>query len=91
MAKEGDTAAMRLCLERLIPAYKSEAQPAVFDAMKDAEGLTEQGQAIIAAIANGDIAPGDGNAFTGVLTNMAKLIETEELEERITLLEQRDG
>jgi len=43
MAKEGDTAAMRLCLERLIPPFKSESQPIVFTALKDAEGLTEQG------------------------------------------------
>ena len=91
MAKEGDMSAMRLVLERLIPSYKSEAQPVVFDSMKDVEGLTEQGQAVINAIATGDIAATDGAAFITAMTQLARLVETEDLEQRIAALEEKRG
>ena len=87
MALEGDVAAMRLVLERIVPAYKGEAQPIVIDALKNADGLTAQGQAVVGAIAAGDIAASDGATFIAALGQMAKLIETEELEERIAALE----
>ena len=76
MALEGDATALRLCLDKIIPSYKSESQPIVFDALKGADGLVAQGQAIITSIACGDVAAPDGGALIGALTQMARLVET---------------
>ena len=83
LALEGDMAAIGLVLERLVPADKGEAQPFALDALRNADGLTEQGKAVIGAIAGDDIAASDGAVFIGALTQVAKLIATEELEKRI--------
>ena len=69
-------AAMRLVLERIVPAYKGETQPIVIDALRNADGLTAQSQAVV------------GATFIAALGQMAKLIETEKLEERIAALEE---
>jgi hypothetical protein len=91
MALDGDMAAMRLVLERIVPAYKGEAQPVALDALRNADGLTAQGQAVISAVAAGDIAPADGGAFLGALSQMAKLVETDDLAKRIVALERSRG
>ena len=87
MALDGDMTAMRLVLERIVPAYKNEAQPVAVDALKNADSLTAQGQAVVDAIASGDLAATDGAAFIAALTQMGRLVEIEDLEERITALE----
>ena len=87
MALDGDMTAMRLVLERIVPAYKNEAQPVAVDALKNADSVTAQGRAVGDAIASGDLAATDGATFIAALTQMGRLVETEELEERIAALE----
>jgi polyhydroxyalkanoate synthesis regulator phasin len=89
MALSGDSVAMRLCFERLIPSYKNVDQSVVLEALKNANGLSEQAQSVINAIANGELSAGDGGAFIRALSQMVKIKEFEELEQRITALENK--
>jgi hypothetical protein len=85
-ALAGDVGAARLLLERVIPSLKpsEEATPLNLPA----EGsLTEQGRAVVAAVAAGDVAIGQGAALLGSLGALAKLAEADELERRIEALE----
>ncbi len=53
LALAGDAVALRLCLERVLPALKSTDISA---ALRDLSGsLTDQGQAVLEALASGDL------------------------------------
>ena len=85
-AKEGDGMAARLLLERVLPAVKAVEETVNLDLPPEAS-LTEQGEAIMRAVADGTISPGQGAALLSGLGNVAKLKEIDELTARIEALE----
>lgn len=86
-ATEGDAQAARLLLERVLPPMKAIEQ-AVTLSLPDGEGITAQGVAIVRAVAAGTIAPGQGAALLTGLGALARIKEIDELERRITQLEE---
>ena len=84
-ALQGDVAAARLLLERTIAPLKA-AEPAAPLVLPDGS-LTEQGRAVLGAVAAGTLAPGQGAALLGAIGTLARVIELEELERRIAALE----
>ena len=84
-ALAGDIGAARLLLERTIAPLKASEEPALL-ALPDGS-LTEQGRAVLLAVAAGDLAPGQGAALLASLGTLAKLTEADELERRIAALE----
>lgn len=85
-AKQGDTQAARLLLERVIPPMKPTEEPVEL-ALPEGEGLTAQGEAIIQAVAMGKIVPGQAAALLGGLASVARIKEIDELERRVAALE----
>ena len=87
LAKEGNLAALRLCLERLLPPRKD--RPITFSLPKlgGAEDLPQALKAILEAVAQGEITPGEGQILTAMLEVYRKGLETMDLEVRITELE----
>lgn len=84
-ALEGDTSAARLLLERAVAPLKAAEQP---QALTLPDGtLTEQGRAVLASVAAGELAPGQGAALLGALGTLARVAEVDELAARITALE----
>jgi HAMP domain-containing protein len=86
-ALAGDIGAARLLLERTIAPLKAVEEKAELT-MPDGT-LTDQGRAVVAAIAAGDLAPGQGAALLTSLGVLAKLTEADELEQRIKALEDK--
>lgn len=84
-ALAGDVGAARLLLERVIPPLKA-SEEAVPLTLPDGT-LTEQGKAVLASVASGDLAPGQGAALLASLGTLANLTETDELCRRIEALE----
>lgn len=84
-ALDGDMQAARLVLERVLPALRP-VEPAQAVTLPG-ETLTEQGRAVLAAVASGNLAPGQGAALMGALGTLAKLTETDTLDQRIAALE----
>lgn len=90
-AKEGDAQAARLLLERVLPPIKA-AEQAVNLSIPQGESITAQGVAIVQAVADGTLAPGQGAALLTGLGSLARIKEIDELTARITALEgMRDG
>jgi hypothetical protein len=87
-ALAGDIGAARLLLERTIAPLKA-SEEVVSLAMPDG-ALTDQGRAVLAAVASGALAPGQGAALLASLGALAKLTEADELERRIKALEERN-
>ncbi len=87
LALEGDTTALRLCLERIAPARKD--APITFDLppIKSAADASEAAQAVLKAVSDGDVTPLEGAAVMGLVEQFRRVLETTELEARITALE----
>ena len=84
-ALEGDIGAARLLLERAIAPLKAAEQP---QALSLPDGtLTDQGRAVLAAVAAGELAPGQGAALLGAIGTLARVTEIDELARRIEVLE----
>ena len=89
MALGGDTAALRLCLERIAPARKD--TPVSFDLppMETAQDAAAAAQAVLRAVSEGDITPLEGASVMALVEGYRKTLETTELEARISQLEAR--
>ncbi len=86
-AKDGDVAAAKLVLERVLPALKPSEQA---QALNLGEGsLTEQGRAILRAVAAAELAPGQGAQLLSAIGTLARVVEIDELQVRIAALEDR--
>jgi len=87
----GDVAAARLLLERTVAPLKA-SEEAIPITMSEGT-LSDQGRAVLLAVADGALAPGQGASLLSSLGALSKLIEADELERRIHALEayQRDG
>lgn len=89
-ALSGEPTALRMCFERLIPAYRSESIPVNLP-ITEKINLVEIGNKIISAIGNGEISPDQGAQVLSALSNQAKLQEVTELEQRIKALEEANN
>jgi hypothetical protein len=87
-ALEGDTAALRLCLERIYPPRKSRPIALALPKIETPDDISKAQGTVIGAMAVGDITPEEANVVVGVLEAKRRSIETCELEARMTVLEQ---
>ena len=85
-AKNGDTAAAKILLDRCCPALKPQAMAINLPVNGS---LAEQGGEIIRATLSGNIPPDIGAQIITALANQGKLIELQELTERIEILEEQ--
>ena len=84
-ALDGDVGAARLLLERAIAPLKASEQA---QAMNLPDGtLTDQGRAVLASVAAGELGPSAGAALLGAIGTLARVTEIDELTQRITALE----
>ncbi len=88
MALAGDTAAATVILSRLVPPVKPTAESLK---VKHADTLTDQGHNIVLAMTAGTTAPDTAMAAMAVLTAQSKLVEQDDLVQRIEQLEHLCG
>lgn len=84
LAKGGDVAAAKVLLDRICPALKPQAMPI---SLPTNGTLAEQGNEIIKATMAGQIPPDVGSQLITALSNQGKLIELQEMAERLQRLE----
>ena len=87
LARNGDVGALRLCLQRLIPARRD--LPVQFDlpelvTLDDAERASS---AVLAAVANGELTPGQGESVMRLLSAHRQMAEAGAIERRLDALE----
>ena len=86
-ALKGDTVALRLCLERILPPIRE--RPCSFKLPK-LETLNDASNAlarIIAGVTTGELLPGEGESLSAIVNSFMKSIELSELETRLVALE----
>ncbi|MBK5204062.1 MAG: hypothetical protein JJD98_01230 [Polaromonas sp.] len=89
-AKGGDMQAARLILERVLPPVKAIEQ-AVELQLPDGGTLTAKGRAVLSAVAGGELAPSQGAALLGAIGTLARVTEIDEMEARLTKLEEKQN
>lgn len=89
LAKEGDMAALKLCMERIYPPRKDRPVSIDLPPIETANDITKGYSAVMDAVADGAITPSEANTLAGVLESKRRSIETAELADRITELENR--
>lgn len=88
-AKGGDVQAARLILERVLPALKPAEQAQALSLPNGT--LTEQGRAVLASVASGQLAPGQGAQLLTGIGTLARVVEIDELAKRIEKLEEKQN
>ncbi len=88
-ALEGDSGALRLCLDRIIPPRKD--RPISFDLpdMKTAADAVTGMASILVGVANSRITPAEAEVLGKLIECYAKTLEVRAFEERIEALEKR--
>lgn len=87
-AKEGDMQAAALVLSRCAPVLKAQTEPVQFEFDATAP-IAQQIEAVLAGIAGGAVPPDVGRQIIEAIGTLASVRATEELEQRIVMLEAR--
>jgi hypothetical protein len=89
-AKAGDVQAARVLLDRTLPTLKAVDAPTPLAlGTGPADDLAGAVSAVLAALSVGRLTPDQAGALAGVLSALARIRESTELEERIRALESR--
>ncbi len=88
LALNGDTTALRLCLERICPPRKSRPVNITLPETQTVDGVAEAQAEVVQAVASGDLTPEEGISITNILEARRKAIETHDHESRIAALEE---
>ena len=83
--------AMRLLLERTLPAVKGSTATVELPELEMAITTTEKADAVVAAIGRGDIAPEIGATLLTALGTLSKIREVDDLTRRLEVLENADS
>lgn len=91
LAQAGDTVALRLCMDRLIPVRKDRPITFTLPEIATAADLTKATQALLEGVANGEITPSEAAELSKLVEAHTKAIEAVDLATRLTALEQAAG
>ena len=89
IALEGDTVALRLCLERILPPRKDRPIRLTLPPIQSAQDTVTAMSRIIEAATTGQIDPHQAQNLAALIETQRKAVETLDLESRITELEQQ--
>ena len=86
-ALEGNSVALRLCMERIAPAPKD--QPVSFNLPKMHNALDASGAAgsVLTAVSEGQLTPIEATRVMGLIDSYRRTLELTEIEERLEALE----
>ena len=87
LALGGDTVALRLCLERVLPSRKDRPVSFSLPEINTAADAVKASGALLQAVAVGDVTPSEASELGKLLESHARVLEASELEERLTKLE----
>ena len=89
LAMGGDATALRLCLDRVVPALKPTGPSVLLPALP--RDLAGQGQRVMAHVAAGELSPDEAATIMGSLAALARITEISDLERRVAALEGATG
>jgi hypothetical protein len=87
-AKDGDTAAAKVLLDRVLPSLRPTDQPTSFRVQ---DSLSATGRSILEEVGAGKVTPQQGATLLQSLGSLVRVMEVDDLAARIEALEKRMG
>jgi hypothetical protein len=87
----GDASVMRALLDRLIAHRKDRPMSLKMPKINSASDLVAAAASLTSAVADGEITPSEAASLSTLVANTAKAVETFEIVERLTRLEEQVG
>jgi hypothetical protein len=89
LALEGDTIALRLCMERVMPPRKGRPIEFELPKLETADDLVSAIGAVLHACSRAQLSPDEASTIVAIIDVKRRAIETVELEKRLAALEGR--
>ena len=89
LAKKGDRVALRLCLDRLLPARQDRVVEFELPAVQKAADIASAMASVIDAVARGSMTMEEARQFAALLEGQRKALETSELSVQLKLIEEQ--
>src|SRR6185436_17733002 len=90
-AKEGDMAAIRICLDRLAPPRKDRHIEFALPKMERASDAANASTAIVEAASSGELTPSEAGELMKIVENYARTLQVSDFEARLERLENQKG
>ena len=87
LAKEGDTVALRLCLDRLSPARKDRPVAFALPAIESTADVVKASAALLQAVASGELTPSEAAELGKLVEAHVRAIELTDVQARLEALE----
>lgn len=87
MALQGDMAALRLCLDRILPPLKERPLSVALPNTSTAEGTDEAAETVLRAISSGKLLPTEGTLISNIIERRRLALESLDFEQRLSELE----
>jgi hypothetical protein len=88
-ALAGDATCLRLCMERIAPPVKERRLSLELPEIQEAADGVAVMEALLSAVAQGNITPGEGVSVASLVEAYRRMVETQDLEQRLRALEDR--
>ena len=88
-ALEGDSVALRLCMERIAPAPKDQSVSFNLPEMNNALDASEAAGNVLTAVSEGQLTPIEAARVMGLIDIYRRALELTEIEKRLQALENR--
>ena len=86
-ALEGDSVALRLCMDRIAPAPKDQPVSFSLPQMNNAFDASAAAGSVLTAVSNGKLTPIEATRVMGLIDSYRRTLELTEIEERLLKLE----
>lgn len=87
LAIGGDMQALRLCLDRILPARRDRPVTFPLPSINSAQDAAKASSAVLAAVATGELTPADAGEISKLIDTWVKSFETADLADRLERLE----
>ena len=91
MALDGDTTAMRLVMDRIMPPRKDRPVMFTLPKLETAGDAVKATAALVEAVSAGDITPGEAGDLSKLVDGFTKAVELHEIQQRLDKLEAAQG
>ena len=86
-ALDGDSMALRLCMERIAPAPKDNPVSFTLPHMNNALDASQAASSVLTAVSEGNLTPIEAARVMGLIDSYRRTLELTEIEHRLQLLE----
>ena len=90
-ALEGDSVALRLCMERIAPAPKDQPVSFSLPMMHNAIDASVAAGSVLNAVSDGELTPIEATRVMSLIDSYRRTLELTEIEQRLQALEHRDA